>query len=157
MTTSPLEPCRAMEIAPRVKPSSYPPQFAARVAGRIKRQLGDVFGLSRFGVNLTILPPGAQSALLHRHTEQEEFVYILSGHPTLRTDAGEVQLEPGMCAGFPAGGIAHHLVNLTGEDVHYLEVGDRNANDQGEYPEDDLAAAWSETGWRFTRKDGTEW
>lgn len=157
MTTSPLEPRRAMDIAPRVKPSNYPPQFAARVAGRIKRQLGDAFGLSRFGVNLTILPPGAQSALLHRHTEQEEFVYILSGHPTLRTDAGEVQLEPGMCAGFPAGGIAHHLVNLTGEDVHYLEVGDRNANDQGEYPEDDLAAAWSETGWRFTRKDGTEW
>lgn len=90
MTTSPLEPRRAMDIAPRVKPSNYPPQFAARVAGRIKRQLGDVFGLSRFGVNLTILPRGAQSALLHRHTEQEEFVYILSGHPTLRTDAGEV-------------------------------------------------------------------
>eukprot|EP01031_Cornospumella_fuschlensis_P008383 gene8383-10335_t len=72
-------------------------------AGRIKRQLGDAFGLSRFGVNLTVLPSGAQSALLHRHTEQEEFIYILSGHPTLRTDAGEVPLEPGMCVGFSAG------------------------------------------------------
>lgn len=157
MTNSPPAPRRAMDIAPRTKPSNYPPQFAARVAGRIKRQLGDVFGLSRFGVNLTILPPGAQSALLHRHTEQEEFVYILSGHPTLRTEAGEVLLEPGMCVGFSANGIAHHLVNRTGEEVHYLEVGDRSATDQGEYPEDDLAATWSEGGWRFTHKDGGPW
>jgi uncharacterized cupin superfamily protein len=146
-----------MDIAPRAKPSNYPPQFAARVSGRVKRQLGDAFGLSRFGVNLTVLPPGAQSALLHRHTEQEEFIYILSGRPTLRTDAGNILLEPGVCMGFTAGGMAHHLVNLTGEDVHYLEVGDRNVADQGEYPEDDLVAAWSEGGWRFTRKDGSAW
>lgn len=157
MTSSPPSPCRAMDIAPRTKPSNYPPQFAARVASRVKRQIGDAFGLSHFGVNLTILPPGVQSALLHRHTEQEEFVYILVGHPTLRTDAGEVTLEPGMCIGFPANGSAHHLINHTGEDVHYLEVGDRNAADRGEYPEDDLAAEWSEDGWCFTRKDGTLW
>lgn len=157
MTNSPSAPRRAMDIAPRVKPSNYPPQFAARVAGRVKRQLGDAFGLSRFGVNLTVLPPGALSALLHRHTEQEEFIYILSGHPTLRTDAGEVPLEPAMCVGFPAHGAAHQLINQTAEDVHYLEVGDRSATDRGEYPEDDLAAAWSEGGWRFTRKDGTPW
>jgi uncharacterized cupin superfamily protein len=151
------DPCQAIAIAPRAKPSNYPPEFAARVAGRIKRQLGDAFGLTRFGVNLTILPPHAQSALLHRHSQQEEFIYILSGHPALRTDAGEVLLEPGMCVGFPAGGLAHHLINRTQEDVHYLEVGDRNPADQGEYPEDDLAAQWAEHGWRFTRKDGTLW
>ncbi len=157
MTDSSRQPRRATDIAPRVTPSSYPPQFAVRVAGRIKRQLGDAFGLSRFGVNLTILPPGAQSALLHRHSEQEEFVYILSGCPTLRTDSGEVLLEPGMCMGFPANGVAHHLINRTGEEVRYLEVGDRSATDRGEYPEDDLAATWSAGGWRFTRKDGTPW
>jgi len=157
MPASMPEPRRALDIAPRAKPSNYPSQFAERVAGRVKRQLGDAFGLLRFGVNLTVLPPGAQSALLHRHTEQEEFVYILSGHPTLRTDAGEAVLEPGMCVGFPAGGVAHHLINRTGQDVHYLEVGDRSTTDQGEYPEDDLAAQWSERGWRFTHKDGTPW
>ncbi len=157
MTIAPSAPRRAMDIAPRVKPSNYPPHFAERVAGRVKRQLGDAFGLSRFGVNLTILPPGVQSALLHRHTEQEEFIYILSGHPTLRTDTDEVRLEPGMCVGFPANGAAHQLINQTGADVHYLEVGDRNITDQGEYPEDDLAYRWSEGGWRFTRKDGTPW
>jgi uncharacterized cupin superfamily protein len=157
MTTAPVAPRRAMDIAPRTKPSNYPPPFAKRFTARIKRPLGDALGLTRFGVNLTILPPGAQSALLHRHTEQEEFVYILSGHPVLRTDAGEFLLEPGMCIGFPPRGAAHHLVNRTMADVHYLEVGDRNAADQGEYLEDDLAASWSEVGWRFTRKDGTPW
>lgn len=49
----------ANEVAPRSKPSNYPEPFAARVAGRVKRQLGDVFGLSNFGVNLTELAPGA--------------------------------------------------------------------------------------------------
>lgn len=151
------EPRHAFDIAPRTKPSNYPPQFAQRVAGRVKRQLGDAFGLSRFGVNLTVLPPGAQSALLHRHTEQEEFVYILAGQPTLRTDAGEVKLEPGMCVGFRPGGVAHHLINRTEGEVHYLEVGDRGVTDQGEYPEDDLAAEWSDGGWRFAHKDGTLW
>lgn len=150
-------PCQAMAIAPRSKPSNYPPEFAARVAGRVKRQLGNAFGLSRFGVNLTILPPQAQSALLHKHTHQEEFVYVLSGHPTLRTNVSEVLLEPGMCIGFPPGGLAHHLINKTDEDVHYLEVGDRNSNDQGEYPEDDLVAQWADGEWRFTRKDGRPW
>ena len=37
----------------RAKPSSYPAPFAARMAGRVKRPLGDLFGLRNFGVNLT--------------------------------------------------------------------------------------------------------
>ena len=150
-------PCQAMAIAPRARPSNYPPEFAARVAGRIKRPLGDAFGLSRFGVNLTVLPPQAQSALLHRHSQQEEFNYIRSGHPTLRTEGGEMQLAPGMCMGFPAGGDAHHLVNRTDQEVRYLEMGDRNPGDQGDYPEDDLVAQWVEGAWRFAHKDGTPW
>jgi uncharacterized cupin superfamily protein len=86
--------------------------------GREKRALGDIFGLSNFGVNLTRLAPGAQSALRHAHTKQDELIYVLQGHPTLVTDAGETVLEPGMCAGFKAGsGDAHHLVNRSAADV----------------------------------------
>lgn len=157
MSDREFAPLEAMAVAPRSKPSNYPPEFAAKVAGRVKRHLGDAFGLTHFGVNLTILPPQARSALLHRHRRQEEFIYILSGHPTLRTGIGETLLGPGMCAGFPAAGVAHQLVNHTDLDVHYLEVGDRAPGDAGEYPEDDLVAAWSEDGWRFTRKDGCPW
>ena len=146
----------ATAVPPRAKASNYPPQFAVRMAGREKRALGDRFGLKAFGVNLTRLAPGAQSALLHRHTRQEEFLYVLEGEPTLVTDAGEMILRPGLCAGFPAGGTAHHLVNRTQRDVTYLEVGNRVQGDEGIYPSDDLKAATAPDGtWRFTRKDGT--
>lgn len=155
MTLSHPKPRAALDVPPRAKPSNYPDALAIRMTGRVKRALGDAFGLTRFGVNLTILAPGAQSALLHRHSRQEEFIYILRGAPTLRTDAGEFALAPGMCAGFPAMGCAHHLLNRTQEEVQYLEIGDRDPQDEGEYPEDDLKATFSPTGWSFTRKDGT--
>ena len=146
----------AADAPPRAKASNYPEPFASRVAGRTKRPLGDLFGLTNFGVNLTQLAPGAVSALRHAHTKQDEFVYILEGRPTLVTDAGRASLKPGMCAGFKAGtGDGHHLVNETAEDVVYLEIGDRTPGDPATYPDDDLAAGLVEGKWRFTRKDGT--
>lgn len=66
----------------RAKPSVYPPMLADRVKGREKRLLGDVFGLTNYGVNLTRLPPGAASSLRHAHAKQDEIVYILEGCPT---------------------------------------------------------------------------
>lgn len=146
----------AAEVTPRNRPSNYPEPFAARMAGREKRALGDVFGLTRFGVNLTRLQPGAVSALRHAHSKQDEFIYIVQGHPLLVTDQGEPLLAPGMCAGFAADtGDAHHLVNLSGEEVVYLEVGDRTPGDRVFYPDDDIQAIMVDGKWRFTRRDGT--
>jgi uncharacterized cupin superfamily protein len=88
----------ATDVPARTRKTNYPTPFAARMEGREKRPLGDAFGLMNFGVNLTHLSPGAESALRHAHSRQDEFIYILSGQPTLITDAGEVRLEPGMCA-----------------------------------------------------------
>lgn len=145
----------AESAPPRTRPSTYPEPFFSRMAGRNKRPLGDLFGLKNFGVNLTRIRPGGESALMHRHSRQDEFVYILEGEPTLVTDRGEVALRPGMCAGFPAGGIAHQLVNRGETDVVYLEIGDRTAGDEGSYPQDDIAAALGPDGkWLFTHKDG---
>jgi len=101
----------ATDVPARTKPSNYPEPFASRMQGRVKRQLGDVFHIQKFGVNLTQLAPGAQSSLFHQHTKQEEFIYILSGFPTLVLDRGEIKLEPGMCSGFTPGQGAHQLVN----------------------------------------------
>lgn len=47
----------AAEVAVRNKPSVYPEPFASRMAGREKHPLGDFFGLTNFGVNLTRLAP----------------------------------------------------------------------------------------------------
>lgn len=93
----------ADDAAPRRTPSHYPEPFPARMAGREKRALGDVFGLTNFGVNLTRLLPGSVFALRHAHSRQDEFICILAGNPVLRNDAGETILSPGMCAGFKAG------------------------------------------------------
>jgi uncharacterized cupin superfamily protein len=145
----------AASVPPRTKPSNYPEPFFSRMAKREKRALGDVFGLTNFGVNQTTLAPGGGSALLHRHSKQDEFVYILSGEPTLITDEGEVALRPGMCAGFPASGRAHQLVNRSDAEVVYLEIGDRSAGDEVSYPNDDIQAVLGANGqWAFTHKDG---
>jgi uncharacterized cupin superfamily protein len=157
--SDPQSPPLAIEAAsapPRTRPSNYPEPFFSRMLKREKRPLGDLFGLRNFGVNLTRLAPGGESALLHRHSRQDELVYILDGEPTLVTDRGEVALRPGMCAGFPAAGLAHQLVNRTSRDVLYLEIGDRTPGDEGSYPSDDLRAVLGPDGkWQFTHKDGT--
>src|SRR5258706_10843050 len=147
----------AADAASRKAKSNYPEKFVARLGGRVKRPLGDPFGLTIFGVNVTTLPPGAMSALRHAHTKQDEFIYILEGTPTLITDSGETMLKPGMCAGFRAGSSdAHHLINRSDSQVVYLEIGDRTLGDEASYPDDDIVAVKTTDGTRkFTRKDGT--
>lgn len=147
---------KAIDVSPRTKPSNYPEPYFSMMRDREKRQLGDVFGLQSFGVNLTRLKPGGRSALRHHHTVQDEFIYILSGHPILITDSGETLLEPGMCAGFRAGvPDGHMLVNRSDEEVLYLEVGDRLPGDRAVYPDDDLKAEMIEGKWQFVHKDGS--
>jgi uncharacterized cupin superfamily protein len=148
----------AEAVPPRPHKSGYPEPYRARVEGREKRALGDYFGLSNFGVNLTTLQPGSESALMHRHSKQDEFLYVLSGTPTLVTDQGSIELSCGMCAGFPAGGLAHHLVNNSDSPVVYLEIGDRTPGDAGTFPEDDIRADLDADGkWYFSRKNGVKY
>jgi uncharacterized cupin superfamily protein len=139
-----------------VERSNYPAAHQEKVRGRLRRRLGEALGLSNFGVNLVTLRPGAQSALRHWHTRQDEFVYVLAGTVILLTDAGETQLRQGQMAGFPKGRPnGHCLVNRSAADATYLEVGDRTPGDGATYPDDDLVAVATPAGWVFTHKDGT--
>lgn len=146
----------AAEAPPRTRQSNYPEPYASRMAGREKRPLGDLFGLTNFGVNLTRLAPSGSSALRHAHAKQDEFIYVLRGNPTLLTDEGETQLSPGMCAGFKAGsGNGHCLVNRTTEEVVFLEIGDRAPGETVAYPDDDLQLILVGGKQKFAHKDGT--
>lgn len=127
-----------MEL-PRQERNPYPPPYDTVLAGRFRRALGDPHGLTKFGVNLSELEPGAVSALRHWHSDEDEFIYILDGTPSLVTDAGEEVLEPGMCACFPANsGNAHRLENKSDALVRYLEVGNRSEFEEVRYPDNDM-------------------
>lgn len=149
------KPIAATAIDERKVKSIYPAPFARLMDGRIKRCLGDHFGLTNFGVNLTEIVPGGMSALKHCHQTQDEFIYILSGTPTLVLGDAEYLLRSGDCIGLPRGtGLGHHLLNRSRDIVVYLEVGDRSPNDRVDYPDDDLRAESTPDGWQFLHKDG---
>nr|WP_321508380.1 cupin domain-containing protein [uncultured Celeribacter sp.] len=127
-------------ITPKIG-TLYPPPLHKKTQSRIKRALGDAAGLRQFGVNLTTLPPGTSSALPHWHQKEDEFVYVLSGTPTLILGDHEELLAPGDCAGFKAGDVtAHCLENRSDADVLILEIGSRKTAEQIFYPGLDLMA-----------------
>ncbi len=132
----------------------YPPPFDLPCRARERRKLGDAAGLTQFGVNLLILPPGAWSSQRHWHTESDEFVYVLSGEVTLVTDGGEEVLRAGDAAGFKAGAPnGHCLQNRSSTEVRVLEIGNRVSNDAAYYSDVDMFAPPG--GKTYTHRDGT--
>ena len=116
---------------PFVARGGYPPPHDKLVAGRSRKRLGDEAGLTQFGVNLTMLTPGAFSSLRHWHENQDEFVFLIEGELTLIEDEGETVLRPGDAAGFKAGvANGHHLVNRSNSDAVYLEIGTRTLRER---------------------------
>jgi len=136
--------------------SLYPAPHDKIVVGRHRHRLSQAIGLNNYGVNMVRVEPGAASSARHWHTEQDEFIYVVSGTATLVSDEGETELEQGMAAGFPAGNPnGHQVVNRTQEDIWYLEVGDRPQNEDVTYPDIDMANAVRDRRPKFTRKDGS--
>lgn len=144
------------QTVPTRRGSSYPEPFRAAVENREKRPLGDPLGLSQFGVNLVVLPPGCWSSQRHWHSHEDEFVYVLDGELTLVTDAGEQILRPGTAAGFAAGTAdGHHLINRSDRPAVYLEVGSRRDDvDEVDYPDIDMAVRQQGGRQMFVRKGG---
>lgn len=99
--------------------------------------LGAAAGLTQFGVNLLVLPPGGWSANRHWHSEEDEFVVVIEGEVVLVSEAGETVLRAGDCAGFKAGDPdAHHLQNRSDQPARVVEIGtDRPESDVVTYPD----------------------
>jgi uncharacterized cupin superfamily protein len=133
----------------------YPEPWRAVTTGREKAVLGDLAGLTQFGINLTRLKPGAASSLRHWHEAEDEFIYVLEGEVTLIEDGGATLLRPGDAAGFKAGvANGHHLVNQSQRDALILEVGTRAAHERAHYSDVDLIGDRDERGFRFSRRSG---
>jgi uncharacterized cupin superfamily protein len=135
--------------------TNYPAPFDRVVRGRERKRLGNAAGLDQFGVNLTTLKPGAASALRHWHEMEDELVYMLEGEVVLIEDTGETVLKPGDAAGFKANDRnGHHLVNRTGRDAVYLEIGTRAKHERAEYPDVDLVFVRDDNGAHYAHKNG---
>ena len=134
----------------------YPAPFDAVVKGRSKIALGDGAGLTKIGVNLTRLLPGASTALRHWHDQEDEMVIVLSGTLVLVEEDGETALGPGDCAGFAAGvANGHYVVNRSDAPAVIYEIGNRARNDDVEYPDDDMRVEKRDGHYHTYRKDGS--
>ena len=144
-----------LDQAQVVRGSRYPAPYDAPCRERTRYRLGDVAGLSQFGVNFTRLPPGAWSSQRHWHQREDEFVYVVEGELVLVTNQGEEHLSAGDCAAFKAGvADGHHLKNESNREAVFLEIGTRVGDEEVvEYPDIDLRV---ESG-RWQHRDGTEY
>jgi uncharacterized cupin superfamily protein len=142
--------------APKREGSRYPAPYNEPCMNRAKYLLGDVFGLTQFGVNHVLMQPGAWSSQRHWHEKEDEFIYVIAGEITLCDDAGDHLLTQGMCAGFKANnGNGHCLKNLSDKPASYLEIGSRIPNEKVIYSDIDMMTGNASGQYVYTKKDGT--
>jgi uncharacterized cupin superfamily protein len=98
--------------------------------------LGRKLGLTRIGIHHVRVPPGRRISYPHAESAEEEFVFVLEGHPDVWIDGHLHRLSPGDSVAFPAGtGIAHTFLNDTGDEVRLLVVGEkRKPENRRHYP-----------------------
>ena len=89
--------------------------------GYRRKSLGSAAGGEKLGCSLYEVEPGLRAWPYHYHGANEEAIYVLEGSGTLRMGGGEIPLEKGDYATFPASAVAaHQLINTSGEILRYL-------------------------------------
>jgi uncharacterized cupin superfamily protein len=92
-------------------------------------------GGEKLSAGLWELAAGKCSFPLHRHYGTEEALYVLSGQARVRTEDSETVVGPGDFVSYPAGGVAHQLINDGTEAFTYLAISSGVGVDVVEYPE----------------------
>jgi mannose-6-phosphate isomerase-like protein (cupin superfamily) len=87
---------------------------------RIRRELG----VTAFGVNALIYPPG-QEGFLHYHDEQDELYFVHRGRASFEVDGGEFELGPGGVV-YVESKTPRRINNQTDEELVVLAVGGRD-------------------------------
>ena len=81
--------------------SSYPGPMAAKMGARAQVALGDPMGLTQFGVDLVTMYPGDTSSLRHWHSEEDEFLWVVSGELVLVQDGAISQAAERLASSTP--------------------------------------------------------
>lgn len=116
---------------------------------RRNRSLGDATGLTGLGVHHIEIPPGAESTELHRHLQEDEALYVLSGTGAVVLDDERYLIGPGVFVGLPKRGPAHLVENTGVEALVLLVIGQRLPHDVCEYPRVGQRLFRSEGEWRL--------
>ncbi|MCI4666169.1 MAG: cupin domain-containing protein [Neomegalonema sp.] len=103
-------------------------------AVRINKSLGDLTGLTGVGFHIIEVEPGRDTTEHHVHYFEDECVYILSGAATARIGDATHQVKAGDFIGYRKGGAAHSLRNTGSETLRCIVVGERRAQEVGDYP-----------------------
>lgn len=144
--------------APVKTGSIYPAPYAEQMAGRSSQRLGELAGLTQFGVNIVTLEPGAVASLRHWHLREDEFAQVLDGELTLIEDGGETRMRPGDCAAWKAGvANGHRFVNHSDKPGRFLIVGTKAPEEVATYSDVDMKIHIAGGQPRFTYHDGSEW
>jgi uncharacterized cupin superfamily protein len=135
-------------MSERIDPSKYLVRSSDRSPGDALRvrhpfnpaseihmiRLGDRTGLTRVGVSLARVPAGKESFVLHAHTLQEEWVFVLEGRGHVQLGDVDVEIAAGDFIGFPTDGTPHVIRNSSDADLVFLQGGERREGDRGVFP-----------------------
>ena len=101
-----------------------------------QRKLAAAAGGSQLGCTLTEVPPGKTAWPFHAHLGNEEAIYVLEGHATLRLGDRQHALKPGDYVALPArADAAHQVINTSAAPVRYLAISTMNPTDVIVYPD----------------------
>jgi uncharacterized cupin superfamily protein len=93
--------------------------------------------------NVFELPPGNSVCPYHYECGEEEWIVVLTGRPTLRTPAGEEELEPWDCVFCPAGEEGAHKVTNRGDEPSRIVIwSNRSTPGTSVYPDSEKVGAW---------------
>lgn len=108
--------------------------FLNKNAQRINKSLGDLTGLTGFGIHLIEVQPGCESTEFHMHYYEDECTYVLSGQGTVVIGDTETQVAAGDFIAYPKGGEAHTMINNSDDVLVCLVIGERLSHDVGDFP-----------------------
>jgi uncharacterized cupin superfamily protein len=101
-------------------------------------RFGKQLGAKKTGASLYELPPGQSICPYHYEIGQDEWLFVLTGRPTLRTPEGERQLGAWDVVFFPDGEAgAHKVTNGTGEDLRVAILSNKDDPGASVYPDSD--------------------
>jgi uncharacterized cupin superfamily protein len=125
-------------VVPPQAPDARPEGFR-----RERLQIGPILGAARIGATLYELPPGERICPYHYEYNNEEWLVVIEGRPTLRTPNGEQELRPGDVVAFREGPDgAHGASNSTDERVRILMLSTKRKPAVAVYPDSDKLAIW---------------